>query len=389
MDGVSAVAVVGDDPIAVRAVATGVARAQAMHRRVFLAHLLPDENEEVSDDQPGLSDMVRYGVSLGRAAVPTSDSPNLFLIHPGAEGALAPDILASRRWFSLSEQVHQAGGLLLFSVPAGLPAVESLFVQLDGVLTVGAVTIPAGVRRLGEVHTGATSRTVSLGTVPAPVRSRASSKRRWWVVAAAAVALLLAIPRVRERVGLGPNAIDASLDSLAPPADTAMPEVAPRITSDAAWSAEISFLNSRVDAQALAFSLGDSLPAATFSPVRMSGDSATWYRVLLGAFSDSVSAENFVAALRARGVLAQSGGGVTHAPFALLVDSALDNAMARVKVAGYHGRQLPAYALRDSVGMWRIYVGAFTTGADGDPLKNDLDSVNIQSTLVLRVGSTS
>ena len=93
--------------------------------------------------------------------------------------------------------------------------------------------------------------------------------------------------------------------------------------------------------------------------------------------------------MRTRGLVPPTGGGVTHAPFALLVDSALDNAMARVKVAGYHGRQLPAYALRDSSSVWRIYVGAFAASADAASFKHDLDSLNIQSTLVVRVGSTS
>lgn len=389
IDGVSAVAVIGDDLIAVRAVADGIARAQALHRRVFLAHLLPPFDDGTGDDHPGISDMVRYGVSLGRAAQPTKDSPNLFILPPGAEGALAEDVLASRRWFSLSEQVHRAGALLLVSAPTGIPGLGSLLTQLDGALTVGEAEIPSGVKRLGEVHTGATLRTASLASVMPEAPARANPLTRWGIVAAAGIALLLMVPQVRSRIGLGQDPVQAAFDSVVAPATTALPEVAPRITSDAAWVAELRFLNSRPDAQSLVTTLGDSLPAPTFAPVKMPGDSATWFHVLLGAFSDSLSAENFLAALRTRGLVPPSGGGVTHAPFALLVDSALDNAMARVKVAGYHGRQLPAYALRDSASVWRIYVGAFAASADAASFKHDLDSLNIQSTLVVRVGSTS
>ncbi len=388
IDGVSAVAVIGDDPVATRAVAAGVARAQALHRRVFLAHLLPAEGEGSDDDRPGLSDMVRYGVSLGRAAVPSPESPNLFLLPPGAEGAFAPDVLASRRWFSLSEQVHTVGGLLLFSTPAAVPEIGSLLSQLDGVLTVGEVSAPAGTRVLGEVQTGATLRTPTAALAPASAPPRPSTMR-WLLVAAAGVAAALALPSVRRVIGLERNPIEAAIDSVAPPVASAPDEPPARVTSDAAWSAELRFLNSLSDAQALVASLGDSLPAPTFAPVRMPGDSATWFRVLLGAFSDSLSAENFLAALRTRGLAPATGGTVTHAPFALLVDSAVDNTMARVKVAGYHGRALPAYALRDSSGTWRIYVGAFGSGADASPVQRGLDSLNIQSTLVVRVGSTS
>ena len=283
IDGVSAVAVIGDDLIAVRAVADGIARAQALHRRVFLAHLLPPFDDGTGDDQPGISDMVRYGVSLGRAAQPSTESPNLFLLPPGAEGALAEDVLASRRWFSLSEQVHRAGALLLVSAPTGIPALSSLLSQLDGALTVGEAEIPAGVKRLGEVHTGATLRTASLASVMPEAPARGNPLMRWGIVAAAGIALLLMVPQVRARIGLGQDPVQAAFDSVVAPT-TALPEVAPRVTSDAAWVAELRFLNSRPDAQSLVTTLGDSLPAPTFAPVKMPGDSATWFHELLGAF---------------------------------------------------------------------------------------------------------
>lgn len=381
--------VLGDDLVATRAVANGLARAQASHRRCFVGHLVPESETGVDDDLPGLSDMVRFGVSLARAARATSTSPNLFTIDPGAEGVLAPDMLSSRRWFSLSEQVRRMGALLVLSAPASVPEIATLATQLDGALTVGTVPPPAGVRVLAQVHTGAAMRTRTPRRAAAAVEP-APSRRWWWITgAAAALAVALAFPDVRQRLGLGSDPITATVDSLASRATLAVGDVPARVTSNAAWSAELRFINSRIDAAALVSSLSDSMPGPTFAPVRMAGEGSVWYRVLSGAFSDSLSAENFLAALRTRGVVPADGGAVTHTPFALLVDSASDNAMARVKIAGYQGRQLPAYALRDSTDRWRIYVGAFTEGRDADPLRLVLDSLNIQSTLVVRVGSTS
>jgi hypothetical protein len=167
-----------------------------------------------------------------------------------------------------------------------------------------------------------------------------------------------------------------------------IPPAAPRAQSDAAWSVEFLFTNSESDAIARSTSVSDSFPAATLSAPVVGADSTTWHRLVSGAFSDSLSAENFLASLRSRGVLA-TGGVVLYTPFAFLLDSALDNTIASVRVSAYRGRGIPAYALRDTAGVWRIYAGAFAAAADGALLKKRLDSLNIQSTLLVRVGSAS
>ena len=391
LDGVSAVAALGDDPLLTRAVARGLARAQAMHRRVFLADLSPSDGSSGDDEGPGVSDMIRFGISLGKAARQDPESPNLFVIGEGAESPLAPDVLGSPRWRSLSEQVHQAGGLLLLSVPSHVPQLGSLIGQLDGVVLVGDAEWVSEARVLGEVRNAATMRTPV--AVPRKVETAAPPRRKALRVAGIAVAAgvaLLAIPQVRtpllERLNLGAAADTATAS---PPSLDVLPAVPPRATSNAAWSTEIRFLNSRTDAEAAVTALLDSFPAATFAEIHPAADSASWYRVLLGAFSDSLSAESFLASLRTRGTVPAGGGSVTHVPFALLVDSASDNAMARLRVSGYQGRGLPAYALRDSATTWHIYVGAFPEAADANRLKTQLDSLNIQSALVVRAGSTS
>lgn len=396
VDGVAAVAVIGDDLVATRAVAMGVARGQSLRRRVFLATLTSEDSEAntASDgEQPGVSDMIRYGISLGRAAQPSTDSPNLFLLSGGAESPLASDVLSSTRWRSLAEQIHRADALLLIAAPASVPALDLLLTQLDGALVVGDAAAPAGVKVLGEVQTAATMRTPAMPSRPVAASPEKSGGNwtKWLIGAAAALLASLAVPQVRQRamqlVGGAPAA--ATDTAAAQPDLLALPPVAPRVTSDAAWSTEIRFFNSRSDALSLVTALGDTVPAPTFALAPTPGDSTSWYRVLLGAFSDSLSAENFLASLRARGSIPPTGGAVSHTPYALLVDSASDNVMARVRISGYLGRGLPAYSLRDSSNVWRIFVGAFSEAADANRYKLELDSLNIQSTLVVRVGSTS
>ncbi len=335
--------------------------------------------------------MVRYGISLGRAARPSAESPNLFLLSGGAETPLAPDVLSSTRWRSIAEQIHRADGLLVIASPARVPDLELLLTQLDGVLLVGDAELPKGTKVLGEVLTASTMRTPAMPSRQIdPKGVGRSSRTKWLVGLTAAAAIAAAIPSVRGGLTAFISGEAAAVPDTAAPSDLlTLPAVAPRVTSDAAWSTEIRFFNSRSDALALVNALGDTVPAPTFALAPTPGDSTLWYRVILGAFSDSLSAENFLSSLRARGSIPASGGAVTHTPFALLVDSASDNVMARVRISGYLGRGLPAYSLRDSSNVWRIFVGAFTEAADANRFKLELDSLNIQSTLVVRVGSTS
>jgi hypothetical protein len=395
LDGVSAVAVVGDDLVATRAVALGIGRRQALRRQVYVADLSGEEVQLAPDgDRPGVSDMIRYGISLGRVAQAQADVPNLHTIESGIESPLAEDVLSSARWSSLNEQLHRAGSLLLLAVPSRVPGMERLLRQLDGALLVGEAAPPGReVRLLGEVRTAATMRTPARATRAIGARTRSRRRPLWPMLAAAAglVLAVLAIPQVRQYVpGLGRSMPATPADSaLDASASSSLPPVAPRVTSDAAWSTELLFTNSSQDALARSQEFSASLPAATFSDLPTDSDSATWYRVITGAFPDSISAENFLALLRNRGVIPATGGGVVHTPFALLVDSTLEPEGAKLRVGSYYARGLPAYTLRDAQGWWRIYVGAYSQGAEAQRQRQRLDSLNIQSTLVVRVGSTS
>ncbi|MGQ0765692.1 MAG: hypothetical protein ACT4OZ_08500 [Gemmatimonadota bacterium] len=386
---------VGEDASATAAVALGVARTQALHRRVFVGDLLGAGSPlqpHAGDAEYGLSDMMRYGVSLGRIAIPQPDSPNLFAVPGGADSPLNEEVLSADGWRSLSDQVHRAGALLVIAAPSRQPGLDRAVRQLDGVLLVDdAVLTGSGIKSLGEVRTAATMRTPAMTSrvVPGP------AKRSWLEGRAAmiggglvlgALAVALAVPWVRSRLlsPFGGDSTSASATDL-PPIPPPIERLRP--TSDAAWSVELMFSNSEDNALARAIELADSVPATTFSAPVIGTDSTTWQRLVAGAFSDSLSAESFLSSLRTRGLIAAGAGLVLHTHLAFLLDSTLDASLAGIRVSAYQARGIPAYGLRDSLGVWRIWAGAFGDSADGGLMRRRLDSLNIQSILKTRVGS--
>jgi hypothetical protein len=399
LDGVSAVAVVGDNHLATASATIGVARTQALLRRVFVVDLLGDASPLASlspGADLGISDMIRYGVSISKVAVPLAESPNLFAISGGADTPLEDEVLTSPRWRTLSDLTHAAGALLLVAAPASAPALSSALRQLDGALIVEGASLPStDIRKLGEIRAmpeRPVARVPEVAPAAAPVVARRPPRWLVPVAALAAVAALLLLSPIRGTLtSTWSGSRSDSSERAGSVSPGALPDVPPppaRVQSEAAWSVEFLFTNSEADAMARAASVADSLPAATFSAPVIGADSAAWHRLVSGAFPDSLSAERFLALLRARGALT-SGGVVLYTPFAFLVDSVLDGSLLPVKIGAYRGRGIPAYALRDSVGVWRIYAGAFATATDGALLKRRLDSLNIQSTLAVRVGSTS
>lgn len=402
--GRSAVAVLGDDPAATGAVSLGVARAHALTRRVFLLDLLGDGQGVTppgpDQESPGVSDMVHFGVSLAHAARPRPESPNLFVIPGGAESPLSQEILTNRWWGVVAEQARRANALLLVAVPSMVPGIESLVRRLDGVLLVGEAHSPLPqVRVLAEVRAAAAMRTPAtpIRTVAATLAPKAPS-HPWrlpmaltaagTLVVALVVALVVGAPRWMERLGIGrgtPGQMVA--DTPLPPIPPPLPATAPA-GGEAIYSVELLFTNSSQDALDYLLLSADSLPAATFSTVAVGAEAEPWYRLISGAFPDSLAADAYLAELRRRGRLATGAGAIARTPFALLLDSASSEAVARVRVAAYRGRGVPAYVLRDSAQVWRVYAGAFATEIEAQLHKQQLDSQNIQSALVTRAGST-
>lgn len=397
LDHSSAVAVLGDDPAATGAVALGVARAQAAHRRVFLFDLLGEGQgllpRDAKDVLHGVSDMVQFGVSLAHAARPVPGFTNLFIVPGGAETPLTDEILSHRWWDTITDQVRRANALLLIAAPSLAPSLPALVNRLDGVLLVGEARSPIPQATvLAEVRAAANIRTPLSSVRSAPA---VASTRRWWhlpavLLAVLAVGAFLTAPRWRPYLGLDDSAgvgRGDTMDRLPPiPAELAVRAPA---GNEASYSVELLFTNSNQDALEYLRQSSDSLPGATFSTQSLGADTDRWYRLMAGAFPDSTSADRFLQSLRARGAVTAGAGSIARTPFALLLDSASSNAMASLRVSAYRGRGIPAYSLRDSAGVWRVYAGAFAVESDARLLKQQLDSVNIQSVLTTRTGSTS
>ena len=398
LDHSSAVAVLGDDPAATGAVALGVARAQAAHRRVFLFDLLGEGRDllpaDAPDDFHGVSDMVHFGLSLARAARPVPGLPNLFVVPGGAETSLTDEILSHRWWETVTHQVRHANALLLVAAPSLAPSLPALVVRLDGVLLVGDARAPLPEAKvLAEVRAAATMRTpLSSARTAAVADVRA---RRGWRMPAALFAVLavgafLTAPQWRPMMSLSDSASAGRMDTTDrdPPMPAEVAVSAP-VGNEASYSVELLFLNSNQDALDYLLRSTDSLPGATFSTQSLGADTDRSYRLMAGAFPDSMSADRFLQTLRARGAVTTGAGSVARTPFALLLDSASSYAMASLRISAYRGRGIPAYVLRDSVGVWRVYAGAFAAEADAQLLKQQFDSLNIQSVLTTRTGSTS
>jgi len=218
---------------------------------------------------------------------------------------------------------------------------------------------------------------------------------RGWRMPAALFAVLavgafVTAPQWRPMMSLSDSASPGRMDTT--DRDPPMPAegaISAPVGNEASYSVELLFLNSNQDALDYLLRSTDSLPGATFSTQSLGADTDRWYRLMAGAFPDSMSADRFLQTLRARGDLTPRAGSVARTPFALLLDSASSYAMASLRISAYRGRGIPAYVLRDPVGVWRVYAGAFAAEADAQLLKQQFDSLNIQSVLTTRTGSTS
>jgi hypothetical protein len=399
-DAICAAAILGDDPVATAASALGIARAQSLRRRVVVIDLL-GENSDLSalvedHEAPGITDVLEYGVSLRRAAHPVAGTPNLFVMPPGVESPLHQVFLTHPRWNVLIEDFRDAGALLLLVAPALVPGAESLIDRLDGVLVVrGAALPPVRVPLIADVRLTA-QYPPALRRTPALARARIDvepRKSRGALLALGAAALLAASAGVwylrpsssetAARKGATPPAA-ADSARVAAAAASAIPVAPP---PGAGWGVELSRVNSAVGAMLRVAQVVDSFPAPTYSPTLPAPGGARWFRFMVGAFSDSMSADSFLVRLRSQGSAAVGAGRVVRTPLALLVADSIAEPEALHRVADLRSRGLPAYALRTAIGVSRVYVGAFEEEQTAQLLAASLDSLKLRATLVPRVGS--
>jgi hypothetical protein len=398
----AAVAVLGDSRPDVAREALKIARSESQSRPVLLVDLLGDgsalDQMFGGDDPHGVSDAARYGLSLAcvARAVPRADS--LFVVHGGVESPLADDVLGDRLWGSWSEQCRKAGALLVVAGPADLPLVERAVDQLEGVVMVGdSKPPPTQAPVLGRITAArrgtAATRPRRITDEELAVVRRGSSRRRWWLVtvlalgtAAASVAgWAVATGRLLPR-GSSFFPTRESIPIVMPGDPGPDDIVAPLPVAGAVdWAVEIASVSSLPGALTRVRQSIDELPVPTLSASRPAGGGTTWYRLLVGAFTDERSADSLLAALRDRGVLDPGGGQVVRAPFAWLIEEGVDPAMLDDELFRWRTVGVPAYALYDS-GRARIYAGAFESDSAAQLFRPVLDSLNLHATLVRRVG---
>ena len=408
LDAASAVVVVGHDPIATAAVALGIARAQAAHRRVAVGDMIGDVaplRDLVTDDDPhGITDSFQYGVSLNKIARQVDAVGNLHVLPSGSEPIVTEEIFRSDRWRRLASGFHEVGALLLLAAPAAIPGVDALAEHLDGVVLVGGAPSPSpNAHVYAEVSSPARRPAARPAPRKLPAEIVVPSRRRWLaplvgvaVLATAVVAgrWYLTQPQSQATPAAAVRDTTASSGSLAG-AGTVVVDSSPPLTpanpADSAnaspFAVQIAMVDTEDGAAMRIRAGGVHFPVATYASVSRGADRGTWYKVVTGAYSTRNRADTLLAFIRRNGAVPQGWGSVIRAPLALQVATAPSTTEAAAIIADLQSKKVPVYGLLQGDNTVRIYAGAFETPDEAAQFKTELKNTkNIDATLVYRVG---
>ncbi|MDB4881918.1 MAG: Sporulation protein [Gemmatimonadetes bacterium] len=442
LDAFHAVVVAGIDPVATAQVALGIARVQAVHRRVALGDLLgeaePLQSLLTGDDPHGLVDSFLYGVSLTKIAQRVPDAGELFIMPTGTGPVDYDELFSNPRWRRLISGFREVGALLIIAAPADAPRVHELVDATDGVVIVGDA-VPADVsvaQSLAWVRprrgapstiagTGQTETTPPLSDeepLPAPA-ARSSSRKVVASVAGVAIAVAIAAlifwfaqrpfassPKPRTGVNADSPSAQAltrgalvaesisrarrdsvARDSLTRAASgggaaDSFPMLAPANPADSASASAFAILLAKYNTKSgVILDLNarfDAVPAATYgveAPTR-------FFLLVAGAYPARSGADSLLLQLRARKKLAQGFGSVASFPLAFLVDSAVKSTEVRSRLTRYAARGLPVYALRQPNGTARLYYGAYASAEQAAFAVPSVREAGMIPTLVYRMG---
>lgn len=440
LDAFHAVVVAGTDPVATAQVALGIARVQAVHRRVAIGDLLgeaePLQSLISTDDPHGLVDSFLYGVSLTRIAQQVPDAGELFIMPTGTGPVDYDELFANPRWRRLIAGFREVGALLVLAVPAEAARVHELVDGTDGVVIVGDA-VPADVSvaqslawvrpRRGaptSIARGPESETTAPDVVEEPAAATEvprAPRSRVPAIAGIAIAVLLiglifwfmyrplaestrkkaaadsvAAQAELRRAFVTDSAARARRDSIARDsvsralgggtATDSFPVLAPANPGDSAAASGFAILLAKYNTKSgVLLDLNGrfaGVPAATFgleSPSR-------FYLLVAGAYPSRTSADSLLAQLRARRKLAQGFGSVSPYPLAFLVDSAVRLPDVRARLTRYAARGLPVYALRQQDGSARLYYGAYASAEQAAFAVPQVREAGMIPTLVYRIG---
>jgi hypothetical protein len=434
LDAFHAIVVVGTDPEATAEAALGIARVQAVHRRVAIGDLLgeapPIQALVRGDDPHGLVDSFEYGVSLSKIAQRVPESGELFVMPTGTGPVDYEELFGSDRWRRLIAGFRKEGALLILAAPADAPMVHALVDVSDGAVIVGDV-VPAEVsvaqslawvrqRRGGApapAADGALVPEADATRIGAPLESAGSNGPNRWIGGVIALLVLAALAywggsaysqrRAVQRAAADSAAREAaarvrvtdsiarirrdsitrdSLARLEGSAADSFPVYAPANPEDSTAAVGYAILLSKYNTKSGAildlFGRFARLPASTYGMETPS----RFYLLLAGAFPSRAAAESLLVRLRVQGTLARDFGSVDRYPLAFLVDPGISPREAPARLNRYHARGLPVYGLRQPNGSVRLYYGAYANAEQAALAVPQVREAGMRPMLVYRIG---
>ncbi len=421
LEDVAAAVIIGSDVHVALIVAIAIARAQRDGRRVAIGDLVGGlPGISARDGSPGLHECFRDGVPISDIARTLSEEPPIFAL-PSGDGDIAERwVFESARWTRLVAGFREVDALLLLVAPSGAPGLGSLINVVDGVV---AVDLPPTVIRTWPLIATVDRPEVELPEIAMPSRAQEPvpagaprGKRHGRRLAGSAVLLAIVAAGVAfvmggrdgplERSTDGapaaevagvPLAADGSLGAAAEalseimPSDTITlgPIVNPADSSIASdFAVELVAANTLTGANSRLAMRGEKLPAPTLAPVLLGSDGRPWFRALTGAWRQRAEAQDYLDALRNRGLVRQDVGRVLRVPFALQLADGVRLADVPASVAQWEAKGVPAYALVQDDGTARVYAGAFETSGQTAWLAKSLRDLGVVPVLAFRTGRT-
>ena len=383
-------------------VALALANTHIRTRRVAIVdavgELAPLQKLLPRDARPhGVIDHFLHGVSLRKIAHPVNREGTLFILPSGAGPFEYDTLLRRERWRRMTMAFRGEGALLCIVLPRDADGLARFVEDTDGIILVGDVEYPearhviARVPRVGRVSADAGIAPVApasgarfLSRVTRQARSKRAVVLAGGVFALLAVGALFAWDRSGDAADRDDQAAGVSAEAQL--AGTVAGADEGDSASAALYSVDILMLSSVTDASRHLNDRLATLPAATFSPVRLGADSSRWYRLLVGAWREQREADSALMALRAAGVLEMGFGSVRRTPFAVRVADSLTHNAAVTRATELRAQGFPAYALGRDGDHAGVYAGAFETPSQAMPLLDMFKRAGIGATIAYRLG---
>ncbi len=401
-----------------------------------------------ASNNEGLVDAFEYGVSFNRI-VQQQPQANLFFIPSGTFASDAQPLMENPRWRRLSAGFrHEEALLLLYVAPehlAGLAAEpDGIIVLAPAGLDTAARDVPALMEAIGRgmpllavvadtdsVRVSGASRAITElppappplpgasppATEPAPEalpfegeaagrRSRVTHPQllqhlsatepgtrplAWVALLVVVVLALVWVFRDRLRGSTRrAQAAAAAVRDIAPPpvagrADSAAAAGAPRPADTLRWAVRAASFGT----SGAAWTMADTLEAAgtptMIAPLRLANGRQV-FRVYAGPFADSARADSALRALRTAGRLARGAGEPANVPLAVALQGGLSAEAARAERVRLRHAGVPAYALAEPSGTFRLWAGAYEAAVQA-ALLTDVLTPTGAGALVPRVGA--